>query len=225
MTALLTPDQRTKLDLSDDRLFYEQPRFVTHVDDPFIAQLTDLYRQRLKPDSQILDLMSSWVSHLPKEISFAEVIGHGLNAQELQRNPRLDRWFVQNLNQNPQLPLPNASLDAVLIAVSVQYLQNPEAVFQEIRRVLRLGGVAIVSFSNRMFPQKAIQAWCNAGEAARVTLVCNYFRATPGFSLPETVVNISALPPILQLFGLGGSDPFYAVLASAVEPSSSGARP
>lgn len=223
MTSLLKPEQRTKLDPGDDGLFYEQPRFVTHVDDPFIDQLTDLYRQRLKPDSQILDLMSSWVSHLPEEMTFAEVIGHGLNPAELQRNPRLDRWFVQNLNQNPQLPLPDDSLDAVLIAVSVQYLQQPEAVFQEIRRVLRTGGLVIVSFSNRMFFQKAIQAWCDASEAKRVTLVCDYFRATLGFSLPETVVNVSDRPPILQLFGLGGSDPFYAVLARAVESSSSGA--
>jgi hypothetical protein len=224
MTYLLTPEQRAKLDPSDDGLFYTQPRFVTHVDDPFIAQLTDLYRQRLKPGSHILDLMSSWVSHLPEELSFAEVIGHGLNAQELQRNPRLDRWFVQNLNQTPQLPLADASLDAVLIAVSVQYLQNPEAVFQESRRVLRPGGQLIVSFSNRMFFQKAIQAWCNASEAGRLTLACDYVRATPGFSPPETVVNLSDRPPLLSLFGLGGSDPFYVVLATAVEFSSSGAR-
>jgi SAM-dependent methyltransferase len=217
MTSLLNGAQRAKLDPSDDCLFYEQPRFVTHVDELFIAQLTDLYRQRLKPGSRILDLMSSWISHLPEEIQFAEVIGHGLNAQELQRNSRLDHWFVQNLNQRPQLPLSDASVDAVLIAVSVQYLQAPEAVFQEIRRVLCPGGQILVSFSNRMFFQKAIQAWCEASEPERVRLVCDYVRATPGFGPPETLINVSRLPPMLQWLGLGGSDPFYAVVASAVE--------
>ncbi len=213
---LLSPDQRTKLDESDDARFYDQPRFVTHVDDGFIARLRELYRQQLRPGSRILDLMSSWVSHLPEEISFATVIGHGLNGEELARNPRLDRWFVQNLNQDPQLPLEDASLDAVLCCVSVQYLQRPEAVFAEIRRILVPGGQLIVSFSNRMFYSKAIAAWRDADERTRLGLVCDYVCRTPGFAAPRTIVEVSDLPPVLQMFGFGAGDPFYAVIAEAI---------
>ncbi|NEQ33936.1 MAG: SAM-dependent methyltransferase, partial [Leptolyngbya sp. SIO4C5] len=96
---LLTPEQRYKLDPSSDTSFYEIPRFVTHVDDSFIQQLTDLYRDRLQPQTRILDLMSSWVSHLPEDLTFERVDGHGLNAEELAKNPRLDHYFVQNLNE------------------------------------------------------------------------------------------------------------------------------
>ncbi|MBD2302420.1 class I SAM-dependent methyltransferase [Nostoc sp. FACHB-87] len=209
----LRPNQRQKLDDTDDRLFYAYPRFVTHVDDGFIQQLTDLYRDRLKPNTRIIDMMSSWVSHLPEEIEFAHIEGHGLNAEELARNPRLNHYFVQNLNDNPQLPLQDQDFDAVLICVSVQYLQYPEAVFSEIHRILKPGGIAIISFSNRMFFQKAIQAWRDASEAARVELVKHYFTSVPGFTTPEVIVRQSTMPYFLQLMGIGAGDPFYAVIA------------
>ena len=210
----LRPNQRTKLDSSDDSQFYSFPRFVTHVDEGFIQQLTDLYRLRLKPNTRILDMMSSWVSHLPEEMKFAHVEGHGLNAEELARNPRLDHYFVQNLNDNPKLPLADQDFDAVLNTVSVQYLQYPEAVFTEIYRILKPGGVAIISFSNRMFYEKAIQAWREGSEASRVELVKGYFQSVPGFNQPEVIARQSNAPSFLQWLGAAGGDPFYAVIAS-----------
>lgn len=210
---LLRPDQRTKLDATNDSLFYEQPRFVTHVDEGFIQQLTELYQERLKPNTHILDLMSSWVSHLPEAIAFAHVEGHGLNGEELARNPGLDHYFVQNLNQEPKLSFDDQSFDAVLNTVSVQYIQYPEAIFSEIHRVLKPGGVAIVSFSNRMFYQKAIQAWRDGSEGDRVNLVTGYFAAVPGFTKPEVIARQSQAPSIMRLLSMGGGDPFYAVIA------------
>jgi len=211
---LLNSNQRTKLDDTDDGLFYDAPRFVTHVDEGFIQQLTDLYRSRLKPNTRIFDMMSSWVSHLPEEIKFAHVEGHGLNAEELARNPLFDHYFVQNLNQDPKLPLEDQSFDAVLNTVSVQYVQYPEAIFTEIHRILKPGGIAIISFSNRMFYQKAIAAWRDGSEASRVELVKQYFKAVPGFTELEVVAQRSQTPSLFQMFGLPGGDPFYAVVAT-----------
>ncbi|TAE59851.1 MAG: SAM-dependent methyltransferase [Nostocales cyanobacterium] len=210
---LLRPDHRLKLDDTDDRLFYDYPRFVTHVDEGFIQQLTDLYHQRLKPNTRIFDMMSSWVSHLPEDMEFDHVEGHGLNAEELARNPRLNHYFVQNINTQPQLPLADQSFDAVINCVSVQYIQYPEAVFTEIHRILKPGGVAIFSFSNRMFYQKAIQIWRDASEPSRVELVKGYFASVHGFTNIETIVNRSTAPNFLQWLGLPGGDPFYAVIA------------
>ncbi len=209
----LRPDQRTKLDPNSDTLFYELPRFVTHVDEGFIQQLTDLYQHRLRPQTRILDLMSSWVSHLPEDLEFAHVEGHGMNAEELARNPRLNHYFVQNLNDNPKLPLADQSFDAVLNTVSVQYLQYPEAIFTEVYRILKPGGVAIFSFSNRMFYQKAIEAWREGTELGRVELVKSYFRGVTGFTEPEAISQRSQVPSFLQMLGMAGGDPFYAVLA------------
>ena len=212
--TILRPEQRQKLDPNSDADFYAQPRFVTHVDESFIDQLTTLYSERLEDGMRVLDLMSSWVSHLPEERQFAHVEGHGLNQAELAKNPRLDHFFVQNLNENQALPLADASFDAVLIAVSVQYLQYPEAVFAELARILRPGGQVIVSFSNRMFYQKAIAIWRDGTDASHVRLVKSYFRGITEFSTPEVVARPGqALPGILQLLGMAGTDPFYAVIA------------
>ncbi|TVQ43607.1 MAG: class I SAM-dependent methyltransferase [Gloeocapsa sp. DLM2.Bin57] len=211
---LLRPEQRSKLDDTEDSLFYSFPRFVTHVDNQFINQLTDLYRARLKPDTRILDLMSSWVSHLPPEMTFTHVEGHGLNAEELAKNTRLNDYFVQNLNQNPQLPLEDNDFDAVLCTVSIQYLQYPEAIMAEIARILKPGGIVIISFSNRMFYQKAIAAWRDGTPNSRVQLVQKYFQSVPKFSPPELIVNQGTVTNnLLQLLGLGNVDPFYAVIA------------
>ena len=213
---LLSPHQREKLDPGNDQEFYNYPRFVTHVDQGFIDQLSNLYQERLQPQTRILDLMSSWVSHLPDEVEFDHIEGHGMNQEELAKNPRLDHYFVQNLNENPKLPLEDNVFDAVLIAVSVQYLQYPEAIFSEIHRILKPGGIVIVSFSNRMFYQKAISAWRDGTDAVRIQFVKNYFRSISGFSKPEVVMNVSTLPSFLQMLGMMGADPFYAVISQKV---------
>ncbi|KAL5572829.1 hypothetical protein UlMin_022426 [Ulmus minor] len=220
---VLAQEERTKLNPYPDRDFYAFPRFVTHVDDGFISTLTNLYRERLRPGFEVLDLMSSWVSHLPKEIEFKRVVGHGLNAEELAKNPRLDYFFVKDLNRDQKLEFESCSFDAVLCTVSVQYLQEPEKVFAEVFRVLKPGGLFIVSFSNRMFYEKAVSAWRDGTEYSRVQLVKQYFQSVEGFTEPEVVRKSPAalsggeklpLNWSLGLLGLApASDPFYAVLA------------
>lgn len=216
---LLQRHERIKLDETEDSLFYSFPRFVTHVDEGFIDQLTILYQKHLKPQTRILDLMSSWVSHLPPEIQFSHVEGHGMNQEELAKNSQLDHYFVQDLNQNLKLPLSDQDFDAVLICVSVQYLQYPEAILSEIHRILKPGGITIISFSNRMFYQKAISAWREATEPDRIELVKGYINSVkindlPGFNSPKVIASQSKTPLFMQMLGMGGSDPFYALIAS-----------
>ena len=169
------PEHFRKYDESDDALFYAEPRFVTHIDDHAIAALSAHYAEVLKPEQRILDLMSSWISHLPDGYQPAKAVGLGMNADELARNPALDEWVVQDLNQNSTLPWEDASFDAVLIAVSVQYLQRPLEVFAEIARVLEPGGICIVSFSNRCFPTKAVALWQGLNDHDHIQLVGAYF--------------------------------------------------
>ncbi len=209
---LLRPEHRNKLDDTDDTDFYSIPRLVTHVDQGFIDRLTQLYREQLTPHSRILDLMSSWVSHLPNDVEFDHVEGHGMNYEELEKNPQLDSYFVQNLNKNPQLPLKDNDFHAVIITVSVQYLQYPEAVFAEIYRILKPGGKIIVSFSNRMFYQKAIAVWRDNSDAGRVELVKRYVKSVPGFSDPKVIANRPEVSGWLQMLGLRAGDPFYAIV-------------
>ena len=139
----------------------------------------------LPPGGVLLDLMCSWVSHLPPEIAYAEIIGHGMNAEELAANPRLNRWFVQNLNRDPRLPLDDDSVDAAMICVSIQYLQQPVAVLREVARVLRPGAPLVISFSNRCFWTKAVAVWRALDDDGHARLVERYLRPA-GFERIET---------------------------------------
>ena len=178
---VLDDAERGKLDERDDDVFYTEPRLVTHVDAGFRERLTALYDEVLTAGDRVFDAMSSHVSHLPDR-RFDRVVGHGMNATELAANDRLDDWFVQNLNETPTLPLDDAAFDTVTCAVSVQYLQRPEAVFTEFARVLTPGGVLVVSVSDRMFPTKAVRAWWDRSMDERADLVVAYAESTGRFA-------------------------------------------
>ncbi|HXQ09568.1 MAG TPA: methyltransferase domain-containing protein [Caulobacteraceae bacterium] len=182
-------------------IFYLEPRLVTHVDDAAIAALTDLYRAVLPAGGVILDLMSSWVSHLPDDVAYREVIGHGMNVTELDANPRLDRWFIRDFNREPRLPLEDASIDAAMMCVSVQYLQRPIELFADVARVLKPGAPLVVSFSNRCFPTKAVAIWWGLGESGHGDLVRLYLA---GAGLADIAV--------VRLRDGRGSDPMTAVV-------------
>jgi SAM-dependent methyltransferase len=201
MRPVLSETERSRFDDRPDPTFYDRPRFVTHADEAFLARLTDCYAAVLDPGDRILDAMSSWVSHLPDEPY--TVVGHGLNAAELAANERLDEWFVRDLNADPDLPVADAAFDAVLCALSVQYLQFPARVFAEFRRVLVPDGVLVVSFSNRLFPTKAVRAWRAATMDERVDLLHRSLDAAGGFERREVVRDRP------------GADPFVAVVARA----------
>jgi SAM-dependent methyltransferase len=174
-----------RIDGEEDEFFYEEPRLVYHIDDNAVAALTEFYRAVLPAGGVLLDLMSSWVSHLPPETQYAEVVGLGMNATELAANKRLARWVVQNLNRDTTLPLADASVDAAMICVSVQYLEEPVAVLREVARVLRPGGPIVVSFSNRCFWTKAVAVWRALGDDGHAALVERYLRHA-GFAPIET---------------------------------------
>lgn len=172
-------------DDSDDERFYAPSRLVTHIDDAAIAAVTQLYREFFPADGAILDLMSSWVSHLPSEIAYHRVVGLGMNQQELEANPRLHERFVQNLNRKAQLPFESGEFDSAGICVSVQYLTQPAAVFREIGRVLRPGAPLVVTFSNRCFPTKAVAIWQALDDRGHADLVQRYFEAAGNWTSIE----------------------------------------
>ena len=201
--SALSPDLFRRLDESSDSEFYAVPRFVTHIDDATIASLTALYRELIPGGARILDLMSSWVSHLPADADYASVAGLGMNAEELARNPRLTERVVLDLNVRPALPWKDGVFDSVVNAVSIQYLIRPVEVFAEVRRVLRPGGLHIVATSHRMFPTKAIAGWHVLEPADRLRLVCRYVELAGGYDEPRV---LDRSPP--------DADPLWVVLAS-----------
>ncbi|UFP96746.1 methyltransferase domain-containing protein [Gloeobacter morelensis MG652769] len=207
---MITLPRASRPDEGDDGLFYQQPRLVQHIDLGFIASLQEVFRQYLPENATILDTMSSWVSHLPEDLKTAKVVGHGMNSVELAANPRLDEFFVQNLNQNPKLPLADNTFDAALNTVSIQYLVDAPGVLAEVNRVLKPGGAVIISFSNRMFPTKAVHRWQNSEEEERVDLVQQYLLAAGGYT--DLRVH-RKLPTGLTFFFSQQRDPFYCVTA------------
>ncbi|NNL87329.1 MAG: class I SAM-dependent methyltransferase [Myxococcales bacterium] len=198
----LPPAFFERLDPTPDAEFYAQPRFVAHIDAATIAALSAAYRELLPAGGRVLDLMSSWISHLPADISYAEVTGLGLNAEELAANPRLHGRVVHDLNADPTLPFAAASYDAVVNAVSIQYLTRPVEVFREVARVLVPGGLHIVATSHRMFPTKAIRAWHTLAADERLKLIAGYFERARGYE-PAELQDRSPL----------GADPLWLVMA------------
>jgi SAM-dependent methyltransferase len=163
-------------DDSPDEAFYSIPRMVNHIDDATINEITRFYQETLSSEDELLDLMSSWVSHLPDGVNYGRVTGLGMNLNELNANTRLDEALVHNLNVTPTLPFSDASFNAAMIVVSIQYLTRPFEVFEEIRRVLKPGGQCIIAMSHRLFPTKAIYAFQTLAPQDRVQLVQEYMR-------------------------------------------------
>ncbi len=186
-------------DHTDDE-FYAYPRLVTHIDDDAIAAVGSIYEQ-LEITGDVLDIMSSWVSHFTNAPQSLTVLG--MNHVELDANPMATQRVVHDLNRDPNIPLPDASFDAVVCCVSVDYLTRPLEVFDSVARVLRRDGVFVCTFSNRLFPTKAIMGWRLSDDGTHCAIVAKYFELAEGFESPEVVTVTEG----------SGHDPLYAVWA------------
>lgn len=204
----LDPRLFHRMDDSADSLFYARPRKVVHIDEGAIEAVTDLYRELLPERGSILDLMSSWRSHLPPEVSYERVCGLGMNTEELDDNPQLSERVIHDLNHDPRLPFDDDEFDGVCCCVSVQYLQHPQEIFAEVARVLTPGGPFIVTFSNRCFPTKAINIWRTMDDKMHVRLVQSYFDSAAFSAMQQHQYLPSQSRDVMQ-------DPLYAVWASA----------
>jgi SAM-dependent methyltransferase len=198
-----------RIDEAPDEEFYTTPRIVTHIDDGAIAAVTQLYRELFPAGGEVLDLMSSWVSHLPPEVAYRRVIGLGMNEVELRCNERLDSYVVQNLNTNCRLPFGDAEFDGAGICVSIDYLTRPVEVLREVGRVLKVGAPLIITFSNRCFPTKAVEIWHRLDDRGHMRLVERYLEAAGNFG---DIRSLDRSPQ--RMF----SDPLYAVVAESTGP-------
>jgi SAM-dependent methyltransferase len=188
-------------DEQSDHRFYGPPRLVLHLDDDAVAAVSALYDELGVADGDVLDLMSSWVSHLPRRPRSLAVLG--MNADELAANPVADARVVHDLNADPVLPFDDASFDAVVNCVSIDYLVRPVEVLAEVGRVLRPGGLSVCVWSNRCFPTKAVHGWLATDEDDRPALVAAYHREAGGFDEPVAEQRLDGRR----------SDPLWAVWA------------
>jgi len=191
-----------RIDEGDDAAFYAVPRLVTHIDDDAIAAVGDLYAE-LGIDGDVLDLMSSWVSHFLTAPRRLVVLG--MNEHELRSNAMASERIVHDLNAHPRIPLATETIDDVVCCASVDYLTQPVEVFRDVARVLRPGGRLVCTFSNRVFPTKAVQAWLHATDEQRCALVATYFGNAEVFDEPTIA---RRTPPQHR------GDPLYTVWAT-----------
>jgi SAM-dependent methyltransferase len=193
-----------RIDDSDDEAFYSVPRLVVHIDDGAIRKVSELYLRLLPQGGSVLDLMSSWRSHFSAQMRPARVVGLGMNRGEMENNPALSEIVIHNLNRDPRLPFDDAQFDAAVVTVSVQYLTSPVETFAEVGRVLKAGAPFVVTFSNRMFPTKAVAIWQNLDDYDRSKLVARYFMESGRFENMDFIdLSAPTTPP---------SDPIWAVV-------------
>lgn len=195
-----------RTDDHDDGDFYSTPRMVTHIDAAAIAAVGDLYDE-LEIRGDVLDLMSSWVSHFRTTPRHLRVLG--MNERELRANGMAAERIVHDLNAEPKIPLPSECLDDAVCCVSIDYLTKPVEVFRDVARLLRPGGHFVCTFSNRLFATKAIRAWLYATEEERCQIVSEYFRRSRCFG-PSTAA--------LRTAPGASGDPLYAVWATRQDP-------
>ena len=216
-----TPEQFARADPMPDGRFYAEPRLVTHIDDTAIAIIGQVLRDLIRPGDAILDLMSSWKSHLPPGAQPGRVVGVGMNAVELAANEQLDAWVVRDLNADPTLPFAGDEFDLAIITVSIQYVVRPLTLFREVRRVLKAGGALVVIFSNRLFPTKAVRIWQETDDAGHLALVRHYFELAGGFGAIRFIDRGD--PPLQGRRGWAPQrhDPVYVVIGTK-EPDGAG---
>jgi hypothetical protein len=212
-TDFFADDPFRREEEGQDTSFYTQPRLVSHVDTQAQAAIAVLCSRLLKPGMAVLDLMSSWQSHLPTGLALESLVGLGLNDEELRHNPRLTERQVHDLNQDPRLPFPEGRFDAVVCNLSVEYLVRPFEVFAEAARVLKPGGLLIQTFSHRWFPPKVVKIWTELHEFERVGLVLEYFLRTGAFGNLQTFSSRGWPRPQTDRYypRMRFSDPVYAV--------------
>ncbi len=175
-TDFFTEEAFRRIDEAEDSVFYTSPRLVQHLDATCRGHIQDFYARFLQPGMRVLDLMSSWVSHLPAQPDNLVIHGLGMNAEEMQANVRLHDYIVQDLNQDSSLPFEGEHFDAVICTASIEYLTSPRRVIDEVARVLKPGAPLLITFSDRWFPTKAIQLWSELYEFERMQLVIDYLR-------------------------------------------------
>ncbi|MFB1486627.1 MULTISPECIES: methyltransferase domain-containing protein [unclassified Thiocapsa] len=212
-TDFWTDDPFARPDPRPDADFYAAARLVDHLDRTAIAEISDLYGRLIPADARILDLMTSWHSHLPPALEPAAVTGLGMNMAELDANPILTERVVHDLNCDPTLPFADVAFSAVICTVSVEYLTRPFEVFREVARVLKPSGRFILTFSNRWFPPKVIRIWQELHEFERLGLVLEYLRESGCFGQLETWSLRGLQRPRDDKYAdrLAESDPIYAV--------------
>lgn len=206
----------TRLDESEDGVFYAKERFVSHLDSLALSTVGKIIQDLVvEDDPSILDLMSGPDSHIPETLKPARVVGLGLNEKELRQNKALTERVIHDLNRNPDLPFPDKTFDAVINTVSVDYMTKPIKVFAEVGRILKPGGLFLVIFSNRMFPQKAVKIWNEASEEERVIFVEEFFHLSVLFERPKVFASRGKPRPKDDKYAPMGipSDPVYAVYA------------
>ena len=190
----------SRRDEADDARFYREAGALFHIDEDAVAAVSDLYDE-LGLYGEVLDLCSSWTSHLARTPERLVVLG--MNAVELEDNPQAHEWVVHDLNRDPALPFADASFDGAMCTVSVDYLVRPLEVFDEVARVLRPGAPFVCTFSNRCFPTKVIQGWLSTDDRSHMELVAEYFRRSVGWDPPRFEKRPTPWP----------ADPLYAVWA------------
>ena len=212
-TDFFADDPFSRVDVRDDTIFYEKPRLVNHIDDQADATIQSLYERLLKPGSNVLDLMSSLNSHIPPSLELEKLSGLGLNHEELAKNPRLTDYVVQDLNGNPALPFEDQQFEAVICTVSIEYLIHPEAIFRDVARILKPGGIFIHTFSNRWFPPKVVKIWTEVMEWERPGLVLEYFLRSGSYEHLHTFSARGWPRPVSDRYfpQVPLSDPVYAV--------------
>ncbi len=124
-----------------DRL-YPQPLWPGEI---YLAEM------RREPGDVLVEIGCGWRANMLRRASDQFRLKVGIDP-DCRPNPELDDSFQLIVGDASTLPMDDNSVDVVAMNNVAEHLEDPHAVFNEARRVLRPGGRFIISTVNQKFP-------------------------------------------------------------------------
>ena len=209
------PEDFSREDETSDAEYCQHPEHIENLDTLALSTIEDLFVRLIPKGAEILDLMAGVDSHIPSEIQPARITGVGLDSKGLDENAKLSEKIIHDLNGGKPLPFNDDEFDVALITLSIEYITKPLELFEEVARILKSSGLFIITFSNRMFPPKAVNIWKNTGEQERVALVKKLISLSDRYTVIGDFESSGKPRPKDDRYYMLGipSDPIYAVWA------------
>ncbi|MCU0691119.1 MAG: class I SAM-dependent methyltransferase [Polyangiaceae bacterium] len=125
----------------------------------------------------------------------------------MRRNPALSSIVLRDINREPHLPFEDDRFDAVVCSGSIDLLTHPIEIVRDVARVLRKGGVFVVSFTDRTIMPKSIEAWREEGNEGRLVVATALFTFSGVFPRPLVEVeDIDARASVIPDSGASHGD-------------------
>lgn len=194
-TELIENAKKSKLDTV--KYWSEDKKDVTtEIDQEAVDALKSHYSFYLRDGMSVLEIGAAENSYLPEKLKLARHVGVGLNKELMETNSALTETLVVDLGvvqddigvKSEELNIGlggEDTFDAILIANTIEFLTKPREVMKTCWRLLKPGGVAIVSFVGQedlkeTFGDAQTKMWRGYNDDQHMWMAGSFFQFSAG---------------------------------------------